>query len=67
MTETIINIPEKLQQMGQTVQDYKDAVVAHFNDMQVDIQDWNFNVGKSEEEYSVEVKVKLTIKPKVKE
>ena len=53
--------------MGQTVQDYKDAVVAHFKDMQVDVQDWNFNVGKSEEEYTVEVKVKLTIKPKVKE
>ena len=67
MSENKINIPEKLQQMGQTVQDYKDAVIAHFKDMQVDVQDWNFNVGKSEEEYTVEVKVKLTIKPKVKE
>jgi hypothetical protein len=67
LSETKIDIPEKLQQMGKTVQDYKDAVVAHFKDMQVDVQDWNFNVGKSEEEYTVEVKVRLTIKPKVKD
>lgn len=64
MSETIVKIPERLQQVGQTVQDYKDAVVAHFKDMQVDVKDWSFNVGKTEEEYTVEVKVKLTIKPK---
>jgi hypothetical protein len=66
VSETTINIPERLQQVGQTVQDYKEAVVAHFKDMQVDVKDWNFNVGKTEEEYTVEVKVKLTIKPKTK-
>jgi hypothetical protein len=35
--------------------------------MEVEIKDWNFNVGKTEEEYNVEVKVKLTIKPKKKQ
>ena len=67
VAETTINIPERLQQMGKTVQDYKDSVVAHFKDMDVDVKDWNFNVGKTEEEYTVEVKVKLSIKPKVKQ
>ena len=67
MSETTINIPEKLQQVSQTVQDYKEAVVAHFKDMEVDVKDWTFNVGKTEEEYTVEVKIKLSIKPKTKQ
>ncbi len=67
VSETTINIPERLQKMGQTVQDYKDAVVAHFKDMEVDVKDWNFNVEKTQEEYNVEVKIKLSIKPKHKQ
>jgi hypothetical protein len=67
MSETTIDIPEQLQQIGKTIQDYKEVVVSHFKDMEVEIKDWNFNVGKTEEEYNVEVKVKLTIKPKKKQ
>ena len=66
VSEPTINIPERLQQIGKTVQDYRDAVVAHFKDMEVDVKDWNFNIGKTQEEYTVEVKVKLSIKPKIK-
>jgi hypothetical protein len=60
-----VNMTERLQKMGQTVQEYKDA--AHFKDMQVDVKDWNFAVGKTEEEYTVEISVKLGIKPKPKQ
>ena len=67
MSETTIDIPEQLQQIGKTIQDYKEVVVSHFKDMEVEIKDWNFNVGKTEEEYNVEVKVKLSIKPKTKQ
>jgi hypothetical protein len=42
-------------------------VTDQFKDMQVEVKDWNFNVGKTEEEYNVEVKIKLTIKPKTKQ
>lgn len=62
-----VNITERLQKIGQTAQDYKDAVVAYFKDMEVDIKDWNFSVGKTENEYTVEVSVKLGIKPKAKQ
>jgi hypothetical protein len=61
------NMTERLQKMGQTVQEYKDAVIAHFKDMQVDVKDWNFAVGKTQEEYTVEISVKLGIKPKTKQ
>jgi hypothetical protein len=61
-----VNMTERLQKIGQTVQEYKDAVISHFKDMEVDVKDWNFAVGKTEEEYTVEISVKLGIKPKAK-
>ena len=64
MPETSIDITEKLQKIGQTAQEYKDAVVNQFKDMEVDVKDWNFSVGKVEKEYVVEVKLKLGIRSK---
>ena len=66
MSESEVNITERLQKVGQTIQQYKDEVVKHFKDMEVDVKDWNFAVGKTEEEYTVEISVKLGIKPKAK-
>jgi hypothetical protein len=67
MSESEVNITERLQKVGQTIQQYKDEVVNHFKDMEVDVKDWNFAVGKTEKEYTVEISVKLGIKPKAKE
>ena len=64
MPDTSINITEKLQKIGQTAQEYKDAIVSQFKDMEVDVKDWNFSVGKAENEYNVEVTLKLAIRPK---
>ena len=64
MPDTSVNIIEKLQKIGQTAQDYKDAIVSQFKDMEVDVKDWNFSVGKAEKEYTVEVNLKLGIRPK---
>jgi hypothetical protein len=62
--ETSINITEKLEKIGQTAQEYKDAIVGQFKDMDVQVKDWNFSVGKVEKEYNGEVKIKLSIRPK---
>jgi hypothetical protein len=64
MPETQVNITEKLQKIGQTAQEYKDAIVNQFKDMEVDVKDWNFSVGKVEKEYIVEVNLKLGIRSK---
>jgi hypothetical protein len=64
MSEKHIDITERLQQVGQTVNEYKDALASHFKDMDVEVKDWHFAVGKLEKEYTVEVNVKLVIKPK---
>ncbi len=63
MPETV-NITEKLQKIGQTAQDYKDAIMNQFKDMEVEVKDWNFAVGKTDKEYTVEVNLKLGIRAK---
>jgi hypothetical protein len=64
MPETSVNITEKLQNIGQTAQEYRDAIVKQFKDMEVEVKDWNFSVGKTENEYTVEVNLKLGIRSK---
>jgi hypothetical protein len=67
MSESETNITERLQKIGQTAQEYKEAVIGYFKDMEVDVKNWNFSVGKTENEYTVEIAVKLGIKPKAKQ
>jgi hypothetical protein len=64
MPEKHVDITERLQNIGHTVNEYKDALTSHFKDMDVEVKDWHFTVGKLEKEYTVEVNVKLAIKPK---
>ena len=64
MSEKHIDVAERLQEIGKTVNEYKDALASHFKDMDVEVKDWHFTVGKLEKEYIVEVNVKLAIKPK---
>jgi hypothetical protein len=64
MPETSLNITEKLQKIGETANEYKEAIVNQFKDMEVEVKDWNFTVGKAEKEYIVEVKLKIGIRPK---
>ena len=64
MPETLINITEKLQKIGQTAQEYKDSIVNQFNDMEVEVKEWNFGVGKIDKDYNVDITLKLVIHPK---
>ncbi len=58
------NITDRLQKIGQTAQDYKDAIISQFKDMDVEVKGWNFTVGKMDKEYIVEVNLKLGIRSK---
>jgi hypothetical protein len=67
MSEEEVNVPERLQEIGQKIGEYKDIVVNEFKDMEVDVRNWTFAVGKTEEEYTLEVDLKLALKPKKKQ
>ena len=64
MSEKQINMTERLQKIGETVNQYKDSLISAFKDMDVEVKDWNFAVGKVENQYNVDVSVKLTLKAK---
>jgi len=64
VAEAPINITERLQKIGQTAQDYKNAIVNQFKDMEVDVKNWNVAVGKVDKEYTVEINLKLGIRSK---
>ena len=66
MSDPEVNLTERLEKNGQTVQEDKDAVVAHLKDKKVDVKDRDFSVRKTEKENAVEISVKLGIKPKAK-
>ena len=58
------NITEGLKKLGETANQYKEALISAFKDMDVEVKDWNFAVSKVEKQYNVEVSVKLSVKPK---
>ena len=57
-------MPERLQEIGQKLIEYKEAISTQFKDMEIEVKNWNFAVGKAEEEYTVSVDLKLAIRPK---
>jgi hypothetical protein len=64
MSDKNIDMTARMQKIGETISEYKDKVVSTFKDMEVEVKDWHFSVGKAEKEYIVEVNVKLGIKAK---
>ena len=59
-----MDITERISKIGETINQYRESVMAHFKDMDVEVKEWNVAVGKMEKEYDVNVTLKLAIKPK---
>lgn len=64
ITEKEIDVPTQLQEIGKKIGEYKDVVVKQFKDMDVEFETWNFEVGKTETKYTLDVCLKIAIKPK---
>ena len=64
MPEQHLDVKEQIQKMGEKWSEFQTTWINHFKDMDVEVKDWHFSVGKAEKEYNVEVTVKLAIKPK---
>jgi hypothetical protein len=67
VSEEEIDVPARLQEIGKKILEYKDELVDEFKDMEVDVRNWNFAVGRTEAEYTLEVNLKLALKPKKKQ
>jgi hypothetical protein len=64
VTDKKVDVTGQVQKLGDTVSEFRDMVIKNFKDMDVEVKNWNFTVGQLEKEYTVEVNVKLCIKPK---
>jgi hypothetical protein len=57
---------DKMEQIRKAVGDFRNAVASNVKDLNVDVKDWRFGVESHEEGVTVDVSVKLLIKPKAK-
>lgn len=64
---TEINVPERFQEISKKINEFRETIVGEFKDMEADVRNWNFAVGKTEAEYTLDVSLKLAIKPKKKQ
>jgi hypothetical protein len=64
LSEKHMDMTERISKIGETINQYRETVMAHFKDMDVEVKDWHVSVGKMEKEYDLDVTLKLVIKPK---
>ena len=64
MSEKSVNITEKIAKISETVGEYKNSVVAALKDMDVEVKDSNFSVSRIDDQYNIDLTLKLTVKAK---
>ena len=62
-----INVREKIEEIVKKISEYKDTIPNQFKDLEIEVNNWNFSVGKKETKYNVDINLNLTISAKNKE
>ncbi len=66
MPEEHVDVMEQVQKMGEKWSEFKKTWVAHFKDMEFEVLEWNFGVGKNGDAYILDMKAKVSVKQKKK-
>jgi len=64
LSEKHMDMTERISKIGETINQYRESIMAHFKDMEVDVKEWNVSAKKIDKEYAIDVTLKLAIKPK---
>jgi hypothetical protein len=64
MSEHKIDVKEQVQKMSEKWSEFQKTWVSHFKDMDVDVLEWNFGVGKTGEDIIFEMKAKVAVRQK---
>jgi ABC-type antimicrobial peptide transport system permease subunit len=64
MPEQQIDVTEQIQKMGEKWSEFQETWVSHFKDMEVDVLEWNFGVGKIGGDTIFELKAKVAVRQK---
>jgi hypothetical protein len=57
---------DKMEQIRKAVGEFRNTVASHVKDLHAEVKDWRFGMETHEDGVTVEVSVKLLIKPKEK-
>ena len=57
---------DKVEEIKKAAEDFKNSIAGRLKDMHVEIKDWRFGMGSNEEGVTIDVTVKILIKPKAK-
>ena len=66
MAEKVEVTPERMEKIRNAITGFKDTVVNQLKDLHAEVKDWRFAVESHDEGITVDVSVKLLIKPKAK-
>jgi hypothetical protein len=66
MAEKVEVTPERMEKIRNSITGFKDSLVSQLKDLHAEVKDWRFAVESHEEGVTVDVSVKLLIKPKAK-
>jgi hypothetical protein len=66
MAEKVEVTPERMEKIRSAITGFRDTVVNQLKDLHAEVKDWRFAVESHEEGVTVDVSVKLLIKPKAK-
>ena len=64
MPEQQMDVIEQIQKMGEKWNEFQKTWDSHFKDMEVDVLEWNFGVGKAGKDTILEMKAKVAIRQK---
>ncbi len=66
MPEEHVDVMDQMQKMGEKWSEFKKTWVTHFKDMEFEVLEWNFGVGKTGDAYILDMKAKVSVKQKKK-
>jgi len=64
LSEQNIDVKEQIQKMSEKWSEFQKTWVNHFKDMDVEVLEWNFGVGKTGNDTIIDVKAKIAIRQK---
>jgi hypothetical protein len=65
MPEEHPDMMDQMQKFGEKWNEFKKTWVTHFKDMDIEVLEWNFGVGKNDKEYIIDMKAKVAVRKKI--
>jgi hypothetical protein len=64
MSEHHIDVKEQIDKMGEKWSEFQKSLVNYFKDLDVEVLEWNFGVGKTGNDTIIDMKAKVAIRQK---